>query len=77
MWLDQLHEENPMSAIARTTGWAAIAYAIIYVGAFVSNILLSIIGPASGVRYRTPDQMRADFSAAMSVPSASRSWVPP
>ncbi|MDP9227010.1 MAG: hypothetical protein M3P18_24835, partial [Actinomycetota bacterium] len=50
-----------MSATARTTGWAAIAYAIIYIGAFVSNILLSMLGPASGVRYRTPDQMAADL----------------
>jgi hypothetical protein len=50
-----------MSATARTTGWAAIAYAIIYIGTFVSNILLGMLGPASGVRYRTPDQMAADL----------------
>ena len=50
-----------MSATARTTGWAALAYAIIYIGAFVSNILLSMLGPASGDRYRTPDQMAADL----------------
>lgn len=49
-----------MSATARTTGWAAIAYAILYIGTFVSNIVLSILGPASGVRYKTPDQMIAD-----------------
>lgn len=50
-----------MSATARTTGWAAIAYALVYIGAVVSNILLSMLGPASGVRYRTPDQMAADL----------------
>lgn len=49
-----------MSATARTTGWAAIAYALVYIGAVVSNILLSVLGPDSGVRYRTPDQMAAD-----------------
>jgi len=49
-----------MSATARTTGWAAIAFALIYIGTFVSNIVLMILGPASGVRYKTPDQMIAD-----------------
>ena len=49
-----------MYATARTTGWAAIAFAIVYVGTFVSNIVLAILGPASGVRYKTPDQMIAD-----------------
>ena len=49
-----------MSATARATGWAAIAYAIVYVGTFVSNILLATLGPASSVRYKTPDQMIAD-----------------
>ena len=49
-----------MSATARTTGWAAIAYAILYIGTFVSNIVLAILGPTSSVRYKTPDQMVAD-----------------
>jgi hypothetical protein len=49
-----------MSATARTTGWAAIAYALIYIGTFVSNILASILGPQSSSRYRTPDEMSAD-----------------
>ncbi len=49
-----------MSATARTTGWAAIAFAIVYVGTFVSNMALAILGPNSSVRYKTPDQMTAD-----------------
>jgi hypothetical protein len=49
-----------MSATARTTGWAAIAFAIVYIGTFVSNMVLAILGPTSGVRYKTPDQMIAD-----------------
>jgi hypothetical protein len=49
-----------MYETARTTGWAAIAFAIVYVGTFVSNMVLMILGPASGVRYKTPDQMIAD-----------------
>jgi hypothetical protein len=49
-----------MSETARTTGWAAIAFAIVYVGTFVSNMVLAILGPASGVRYKTPDEMIAD-----------------
>jgi hypothetical protein len=49
-----------MSATARTTGWAAVAFALIYIGTFVSNIVFSMLGPASGVRYKTPDQMIAD-----------------
>ena len=49
-----------MSATARTTGWAAIAYAVVYVLTFVTNTLVSTVGPASGVRYRTPEQMIAD-----------------
>ena len=49
-----------MSATARTTGWAAIAYAIIYIATFVTTILMSTLGPASGIRFRTPDQMTAD-----------------
>ena len=49
-----------MYETARTTGWAAIAFAIVYVGTFVSNMVLAILGPASGVRYKTPDQMIAD-----------------
>jgi hypothetical protein len=49
-----------MYETARTTGWAAIAFAIVYVGTFVSNMVLMILGPASGVRYKTPDQMMAD-----------------
>ncbi len=49
-----------MSETARTTGWAAIGFAIVYVGTFVSNMVLAILGPASGVRYKTPDEMIAD-----------------
>jgi hypothetical protein len=49
-----------MSATARTTGWAAIAYAIAYVLTFVTNALVSTLGPASDVHYRTPLQMIAD-----------------
>jgi hypothetical protein len=49
-----------MSATARTTGWAAIAYAVVYVLTFVTNIVISMVGPASSVRYRTPEQMVAD-----------------
>ena len=49
-----------MSTTARTTGFAAIAFALIYIGTFASNIVLSILGPGSGVRYKTPDQMMAD-----------------
>ena len=49
-----------MSATARTTGWAAIAFAILYLGTFVTNMVLAILGPASSVRYKTPDQMIAD-----------------
>jgi hypothetical protein len=49
-----------MSADARTTGWAAIAFAIVYIGTFVSNMVLAMLGPASGIRYKTPDQMIAD-----------------
>jgi hypothetical protein len=49
-----------MSAAARTTGWAAIAYAVVYVLTFVTNALVSTLGPASDVHYRTPLQMIAD-----------------
>jgi hypothetical protein len=49
-----------MSTTARTTGWAAIAYAVVYVLTFVTNIVISMVGPASSVRYRTPEQMVAD-----------------
>ena len=49
-----------MSATARTTGWAAIAYAVCYVLTFVTNALVSTLGPASDVHYRTPLQMIAD-----------------
>jgi hypothetical protein len=49
-----------MSATARTTGWAAIAYAVVYVFTFVTNALVSTLGPASDVHYRTPLQMVAD-----------------
>jgi DNA-binding NarL/FixJ family response regulator len=60
MWLAQHTRREAMSATARATGWAAIAFAIVYVGTFVSNMVLMILGPASGVRYKTPDQMIAD-----------------
>jgi len=33
-----------MSATARAIGWAAIAYAILYIGTFVSKTVLSILG---------------------------------
>jgi hypothetical protein len=49
-----------MSSTARTTGWAAIAYAVLYVLTFVTNALVSTLGPASDVAYRTPVQMMAD-----------------
>ncbi len=49
-----------MSETARVTGWAAIAFAIAYVGTFASNMVLMILGPGSGVRYKTPDEMLAD-----------------
>jgi hypothetical protein len=49
-----------MSATLRTTGWAAIAYAIIYFGTFVSTIVGSMLSPQSSIRYRTPDEMSAD-----------------
>ena len=49
-----------MSATARTTGWAAIAYAVVYVLTFVTNALVSTLGSASDVHYRTPVQMMAD-----------------
>ena len=60
MWLFKRRRRDEMSETARTTGWAAIAFAIVYVGTFVSNMVLMILGPASGVRYKTPDQMIAD-----------------
>jgi hypothetical protein len=49
-----------MSATARTTGWAAIAYAVVYVLTFVTNALVWTLGSASDVQYRTPLQMIAD-----------------
>ena len=49
-----------MSATARTTGWAAIGYAVVYTATFVTNALMSTLGPASNIVYRTPAQMMAD-----------------
>ena len=67
-----------MSATARTTGWAAIAFAIVYIGTFVSNIVLAMLGPAFGrpLQDTGPDDRRST-RAAMSEPSASPSWAPP
>lgn len=49
-----------MYATARTTGWAAIGYAAVYIGTFATNVLMSTLGPASSNRFRTPEQMTAD-----------------
>lgn len=54
-----------MSTAARTTGWAAIAYVVLYLLTFVTNALMSALGPGSDIEYRSPEQMMADLPSGI------------